>query len=95
MHQSVGRAAWCELKAGQDATSGLNSGGVVGELLTNRPFNAIANPAHKAGIAPARNIWRGRSPMDSIIPPINGPTIEPMRPIPNAHPTPVDRMEVG
>ena len=59
------------------------------------PLNSMAAAAQSEGTAPARNIWRGAQFKVSSAPPSTGPTMEPMRPIPSAQPTPVERMAVG
>jgi hypothetical protein len=51
--------------------------------------------AHAAKNAADSNNPRECHPIPSIIPPSNGPAIDPSRPTPKAQPTPVDRIEVG
>ena len=51
--------------------------------------------ASNAGIDPAKNICRNDHSWETMMPPNIGPTIDPMRPTPKAHPTPVDLIDVG
>src|SRR5262245_16407199 len=59
------------------------------------PLATTAQAAQIAGTAPAMNICCGVHSIDSMMPPSIGPTIDPMRPMPSAQPTPVERITVG
>ena len=56
------------------------------------PSAAAASVAITAGTAAAQNTSRIGVPCASSSPPTIGPTIDPMRPMPSAQPTPVDRI---
>src|SRR5687767_7102269 len=75
---------------------GLLSSGLNGLALPwSLPLASTAAAAHRAGTAPAMNICCGVHCAASMKPPMIGPMIEPIRPMPSAHPTPVDRITVG
>src|SRR6185437_3239870 len=63
-------------------------------VCTN-PSTPTLIAATKAGAAARANRPPVVQPRASSQPPIVGPTIEPMRPTPNAHPTPVERIAAG
>jgi len=56
---------------------------------------SAAAAAISAGPAATRKICRMSQCKAKSQPPISGPTIDPIRPMPSAQPTPVDRMAVG
>ena len=59
------------------------------------PNKAIVAAAASAGIALIKNIPLMETCIDSRTAATRGPTMEPMRPMPNAHHTPVERICVG
>ena len=65
------------------------------ELRALSAIPAAAMVAAIAGMTAAQNTSRIGVFCASSRPPTTGPTIDPMRPMPSAQPTPVDRMRVG
>src|SRR5258708_6242725 len=63
-------------------------------LWMKAAVNAAAH-AIKAGTAAAQKTCLAWPPPESSAPPKLGPMIEPIRPMPRAHPTPVERIAVG
>jgi hypothetical protein len=64
-------------------------------ILNLKATVPAAAAATTAGTVAAQKMSRIPVPCASNNPPTTGPTIDPIRPIPRAQPTPVERMRVG
>src|SRR6516225_1362001 len=64
-------------------------------MIARRLTSIAAIAAMQGGAAAAQNTCLTSRREESSTAPSIGPTIEPIRPMPSDHPTPVDRIDVG